>query len=103
MSTPEMKLAEMAKQIEALQAENARLNKQASSKVAVKYNEETGTLSVYGLQRFPVTLRPTQWKKLFSVQETIEHECTPERIAREDKDREALKVKKAAEKSGAQG
>jgi hypothetical protein len=91
-------MEEMAK----LKAENERLLKVQASKVTVKYNDDTGTLSVYGLQRFPVTLRPTQWKKLFTVQSAIEHEITSERIAREDRDRDALKTNKV-KANGAQG
>lgn len=88
----------LQEQLDALKAENERLLKAAATKVTVKYNEDTGTVSVYGLQRFPVTLRPSQWSKLFTVKESITNEITPERIAREERDREAMKAAKAAQK-----
>jgi hypothetical protein len=33
---------------------------------------QKGGVSIYGLQRFPVTLYPNQWKKVFAMSEEIQ-------------------------------
>lgn len=62
METPEQEL-------ERLRAENAKLKgkkKEMSFKVSTK-----GAVSVYGLQRFPVTLYQEQWIRLLDNGEKI--------------------------------
>lgn len=85
-------MVRLQEELAALRAENERLMKQANAKVTVKYTEpfindegeeKGGTVSVYGLQRFPVSLRPSQWLKVFSVQDLIKAECTESRIKTE--------------------
>ncbi len=55
----------MQAEIERLKAENAALTKQATSKITCKVSEK-GAVSVYGFQRFPVTLYAEQWERLLS-------------------------------------
>jgi hypothetical protein len=67
-------LAQMARlqaQVFELQAENEQLARQREQGVTLKVTDKGG-LSVYGLQRFPVTLYKSQWLKLFSIKEQIE-------------------------------
>lgn len=63
--TPE----EMQALIQRLEAENASLK--ASDGPTIKLNAEKGTVSVYGLGRFPVSLYRSQWLKLFGYIEAI--------------------------------
>lgn len=74
------------KELEALRAENAALKARMVAKISFKVGEKGG-LSVYGLQRFPVTLYKSQWhalaEKMPSILEFI-------------KANEALLVEKAA-------
>lgn len=68
-----MTIEQLQAQLAQLQAENAKLKgakggpRKLSAKVSVK-----GAVSVYGLQRFPVTLFANQWARLFEARETIE-------------------------------
>lgn len=90
------KLAEMAKQIEALEAENARLVKNATKAVTLKVSEK-GAVSVYGMGRFPVTLYQEQWLKLLGMSETITAFISTHADVLELKgDDEATKAAKAA-------
>lgn len=57
--------AELAK----LRAENERLKAAAQRKVTVKLGEK-GTISVYGVGRFPVSLYKSQWQRVLA-KETI--------------------------------
>lgn len=103
MTQNEMKLRQ---ELEALRNENLRLERLVEQRVTVKYNEpffdektnteKGGTISVYGLQRFPVSLRPSQWLKLFheSVIGAIKEECTQERLDAEQEGRETMKRNK---------
>jgi hypothetical protein len=50
-------------QITKLQADNAALAARPANKISLKIGEK-GALSVYGLQRFPVTLYAEQWERL---------------------------------------
>lgn len=63
--TPEEMQALIAK----LEAENASLK--ASDGPTIKQNAEKGTVSVYGLGRYPVSLYRSQWIKLFSYVDAI--------------------------------
>ena len=57
-------------ELERLRAENERLKKSGSSKLAMKVSEK-GALSVYGMGRFPVTLYKEQWLRLLAMSEDI--------------------------------
>ena len=57
-------------ELERLRAENERLKKSSSSKLAMKVSEK-GALSVYGMGRFPVTLYKEQWLKLLGMADEI--------------------------------
>jgi hypothetical protein len=57
-------------ELERLRAENERLKKSGSSKLAMKVSEK-GALSVYGMGRFPVTLYKEQWLRLLAMAEDI--------------------------------
>jgi hypothetical protein len=57
-------------ELERLRAENERLTKSGSSKLAMKVSEK-GALSVYGMGRFPVTLYKEQWLRLLAMAEDI--------------------------------
>ena len=57
-------------ELERLRAENERLKKSGSSKLAMKVSEKGG-LSVYGLGRFPITLYQEQWTKLLDISDDI--------------------------------
>ena len=58
-------LAEMAKKIAQLEAENSKLKSQPRGKIHLKVSEK-GALSVYGMGRFPVTLYKSQWETLLA-------------------------------------
>jgi rRNA-processing protein FCF1 len=57
-------------ELDRLRAENERLKKSSSSKLAMKVSEK-GALSVYGMGRFPVTLYKEQWLRLLAMAEDI--------------------------------
>ena len=62
-------LPNLAQELEALRAENAKLRALAEAKQALRFKvSEKGALSVYGLQsRFPVTLYRGQWERLLAA------------------------------------
>ena len=45
------------------------------NKLTVKVNDAKGTVSIYGLQRFPVTLYPSQWERVFGAADAIKAAC----------------------------
>ena len=57
-------------ELERLRAENERLKKSGSGKLAMKVSEK-GALSVYGMGRFPVTLYKEQWLRLLGMADQI--------------------------------
>ncbi len=57
-------------ELERLRAENERLKKAGSGKLAMKVSEK-GALSVYGMGRFPVTLYKEQWLRLLAMADEI--------------------------------
>ena len=58
---------------EALLARIAQLVAQVASKNTLKMKvSEKGALSVYGLQRFPITLYSEQWTRLLAAKDEIE-------------------------------
>lgn len=61
---------ELLAKIEAMQAENDRLRKAATSKITLKVSDK-GAVSLYGMGRFPVTLYRTQWERVLDNAETI--------------------------------
>lgn len=75
---------ELMAQIQALQAEQAKLKALMGSKLSMKISEK-GALSVYGLGRFPITLYKSQWTRLLDSAKDIQAFI----VANEDK----LKVK----------
>jgi len=59
----------MKAMIEALKLENAKLAQNAKKERSLSFKVgKSGGISVYGLQKFPVTLYVKQWEKLFAVQ-----------------------------------
>jgi hypothetical protein len=72
-------------ELERLRAENEALKGRVAKGMTLKVSEK-GTVSVYGLGRFPVTLYKEQWEKLLTMEKDIhafiaEHE--PERKTKE--------------------
>jgi hypothetical protein len=64
-------VAQLQAQIADLQA---KLAARPAGKLSAKVSEK-GAVSVYGLQRFPVTLYREQWERLFAARESIEAVC----------------------------
>ena len=60
----------MKAELERLRAENERLKKAGSGRLAMKVSEK-GALSIYGMGRFPVTLYKEQWLRLLSMADDI--------------------------------
>lgn len=65
------KVAALEAQLAALKAENEKLQKQATLSGGIKVSEK-GAVSVYGLGKWPVTLYPEQWAKVFAKKSEIE-------------------------------
>ena len=66
--------ADMRAELEALRAENARLQKAVDAPrtgITVKLGQEKGTVCVYGLARRPVALYASQWKRLLANLEVL--------------------------------
>lgn len=59
-----------AERIASLEAQIARMRKASESKLTIKVSK-AGAVSVYGLQRWPVTLYAGQWERLLAVSENI--------------------------------
>lgn len=58
--------AKLIAELEALKARNAELEKAAAQRSVITFKvSEKGCVSVYGLQRMPVTLYASQWERLF--------------------------------------
>lgn len=55
---------DVQKELEQLRAENEKLKAKAESKIFLKVSEKGG-VSLYGLQRFPITLYQEQWLEVF--------------------------------------
>jgi hypothetical protein len=84
-AAPSDELARMARQLAEMQAENERLKVAAATRQAGRLSVKVsakGCASVYGLQRMPLSLYPSQWERLAKF--------LPEILAfiRENKDRE---------------
>lgn len=106
----------LQEQLEALKAENEALK--ARNALDIRIAEKTGGISVYGLQRFPVTLKPNQWDRIVAAVDQLktfvdENRDRCEAIisgneaireaekAAERAEREATKAQTKAEKKGA--
>ena len=61
---------EMKAELERLRAENERLKQKGGRAISLKVSEK-GSVSVYGLGRFPVTLYKEQWAKLLEMADEI--------------------------------
>ena len=82
--TPEQLREALAKE----RAENTHLKARAKKGVSMKVSEKGG-VSVYGLQRFPITYYKETWLKLFSMEEeikTFHHDHDAEHKSKEDRD-----------------
>jgi hypothetical protein len=73
MTSPNAQLAEMARQIAELTAQNAKLKDQAKAqeRAMTMSVSAKGALSLYGLGRFPVTLYVGAWRKILTQAQTI--------------------------------
>ena len=82
--TPEQLREALAKE----RAENTHLKARAKKGVSMKVSEKGG-VSVYGLQRFPITYYKETWLKLFRMEEEIKtflHDHDAELKSKEDRD-----------------
>lgn len=59
-----------AERIAYLEAQVAKLRKASESKLTIKVSK-AGAVSVYGLQRWPVTLYASQWTRLLAMRDNI--------------------------------
>jgi hypothetical protein len=57
-------------ELERLKAENERLKNQSARGITLKVSEK-GSVSVYGLGRFPLTLYKEQWERVFDMADDI--------------------------------
>jgi hypothetical protein len=57
-------------ELERLRAENEQLKRKRAGQMSMKVSEK-GAVSVYGLERFPVTLYKEQWVKLLDKTDEI--------------------------------
>jgi len=62
--------SDMQAEIERLRAENEKLKKKQTRQVYMKVSQK-GAVSVYGLQRYPVTLYKEQWEKLLDMADDV--------------------------------
>lgn len=86
--------AEQAKVIAALNAENAVLRQQAKTRPEPSYKAtDKGQISIYNLQRFPVTLGPDQWRQVYAILPEVLEFC--------DKNADTLKARRDAAKAAA--
>ena len=68
-----LNMADLEAQLAAARAENERLVKLTQKRVvplSFKVSEK-GCVSVYGLQRFPVSLRAAQWERILDAADKI--------------------------------
>jgi hypothetical protein len=76
---------------EELRALVLKMQAAPQARLTVKVKPETGTICVYGLQRFPVSLYASQWRRVFDAKAAIEAN-----YAAADKITDANKAAKAA-------
>lgn len=70
MSDNKVTMEELQAQLAALQAENDSLKEKKVSQISCKVSQK-GAVSLYGLQRFPVTLYANQWERLLGSADSI--------------------------------
>lgn len=63
--------ADLLARLAQLEAENAKLKAQTTSRISFKVSAKNA-LSVYGMGRWPVTLYKSQWQKLLSLAPEIQ-------------------------------
>ena len=61
----------LVEQIAKLKAENQRLREQNTRKATVRLSEK-GTISVYGVGRFPASFYKSQWMTILAAKDQIE-------------------------------
>lgn len=66
----DMSQAELLAKLEAMQSENDRLRKAATSKITLKVSDK-GAVSLYGMGQWPVTLYRSQWERVLDNAEAI--------------------------------
>lgn len=69
-NTPAVTVEQLMAEMAALQAENQALKKKNEKPITCKVSQK-GAVSVYGLQRFPVTLYGNQWERLLGASDMI--------------------------------
>lgn len=74
-----------AERIAFLEAQVAKLRQVQQSKLSIKVSK-AGAVSVYGLQRWPVTLYSSQWQRLIDVMPQIKAfiEANSDQLASKD-------------------
>jgi len=65
------RIAYLEAQVAKLNGDNAKLRQAQQSKLSIKVSKN-GAVSVYGLQRWPVTLYAGQWERLIGVMDNIQ-------------------------------
>jgi CRISPR/Cas system-associated exonuclease Cas4 (RecB family) len=85
MSNNTVSVAELQATLDAVKAQLAQARKEQGKSLSFKVTEK-GAISVYGLQRFPVTLYYNQWEKIFKVMTEIQM------FAEANKDKLAVKI-----------
>jgi len=71
LPTTQAEADQLRQRLARLEAENAALKAKSAAKITCKVSEK-GALSLYGLQRWPVTLYREQWTVLFQHRDMIE-------------------------------
>ena len=63
-------IPKLLERLKLAEEENAKLKAAGEKKISFKVSEK-GALSIYGLNRFPVTLYKEQWQTIFANQARI--------------------------------
>ena len=86
MSTEQLlaRLQEMEKRNAQLELDKKALAQKAAAKLTIKLGNK-GTISLYGLQRFPVSLYAEQWEKVFEAVPAIKEFISKNREAIEER------------------
>jgi regulator of replication initiation timing len=71
MADTNMYMEEMMAEMARLKMENANLKKKTGSGALKMKVSQKGAVSIYGLNKFPVTLYAEQWAKIFSQADNI--------------------------------
>ena len=70
LSSTKANVEEMAARIAALEAELAKAKANGHARVTMKVSEK-GALSIYGMQKFPISLYRAQWERLLGMADDI--------------------------------